>query len=292
MSSLACYASGITGYSACWNNRVVTIHAHTIADGMSFIWPVASLDNFVWLYMPLDVDEKMEELWKLQHKKQATLIVCISSFDSTDRISDNSQFKTDKGRVWMLGPRPMSGTRWTLTLIDQRRPGTNRIYFESSPLGVHKLAFESPQPVERQPLIVPAPTSWHPKTAAGQGYFHSSAELSSVEEVTPCRHIVDGQVIVTGLLLRYSTGRQACVGQVRLDWLGRPLQVDMCQTLWLGFSLEKGGMCVTALGLSRPESQKPMTFLDVPFRGSIDWWFSRMQCQVFYQNRASPPPKT
>lgn len=105
-------------------------------------------------------------------------------------------------------------------LVHQVGDSPGRIYFDTSILGIHELAFETPvpSPVDEQPLL-PRPESACPSHYSDdENYFYTSATLDGVVGMTPCRaNIVDFGPAVVGLLLNYEDGQQASVGQVRLD---------------------------------------------------------------------------
>lgn len=98
------------------------------------------------------------------------------------------------------------------------------------------LAFESHVPTVNPRLFtLPEPKTPYPKSSPHEDYFWTWADLENVVEMSPCRSKSGSDWNVVGLLLRYSNGHQACVGQLRQDRLERPIIVGSSQGMWPGF---------------------------------------------------------
>ena len=69
MTFLDCNELAITGYSACWRTRVLTLHAHRDGEGTEF-YDVQDMlhENAIWLYMPVDRGEFISEIWSQSTK--------------------------------------------------------------------------------------------------------------------------------------------------------------------------------------------------------------------------------
>lgn len=176
----------------------------------------------------------------------------------------------------------------TWTLLERPEKTPSRLYFETHGGVLRKMAFETapPAPAHHRPSL-PTPSSPHPESYL-EDYLYTSASLNDIASIIPCIGKIVGKPAVIGLLLCDANGRESCVGQVRRDSLGCPLPVDPSQKLWLGFSLERNLPRVQIVKTSRPLHQEDLTWIDVPWTGTLEWWFSFRQCKVYHGNLSSP----
>jgi len=168
----------------------------------------------------------------------------------------------------------------------------SHIYFNTSILGIHKLAFETPvpSPIDKQPLL-PRPESACPSHHPDdENYFYTSATLDSMVGMTPCQaNIVDFGPAVMELLLNYEDGQQASVGQVRLDMLNPLIKVDLKVESYLHFALSsKGCPNVDSVSLET-KTQDRQNHFSIPWHRTLEWWFSHRQCRVWCKSRTSRP---
>lgn len=182
--------------------------------------------------------------------------------------------------VWPRKPQ----SNWTLLDRPSNRP--SRIFYETSPLGIRCLGFETPHPTPGTELSTfPRPLSKSPRWGLEE-YHYTSATLDDITMVTPSLHQIGGTSVITGLLFHHSNAHTSCVGQVRLDSLGCRFEVDSC--LWLGFaSTIIGGPCVIK-ATNSPPSDDSLIWLPLPCRGLLEWWFSFRQCKLHLEGRESP----
>lgn len=202
------------------------------------------------------------------------------------------QLVTSQGRSVYLGIQPppnWSRSRWTL--LDMPSRTASRIHAEITTYGMRRLGFETPRPQRRDQLPrVEWPTSTHPTFAQGEHFVWNRASLNHVAQIFLCRRHSHGRSIITGLLIYYADGHQACVGQVKLDCLGEVLRIDPACKLWLGFWLSDDGPCVSnaVLALQQPRLTDCENWFGVEWRGYLEWWFSCRQCQLSFEGRPSP----
>lgn len=163
------------------------------------------------------------------------------------------------------------------------------VYFNHALRGMHLLASRQ-MAVTHGPAELPMPSSY-PKTkliTIGD-YFYTSASLENVTEITPCLGEPDINGSIVGLLLRYSNGRQACVGRFRLDRAGKSLKASASGMLFLGFSRTmQNHPYVARVSVSRPRRAE-LTWLDLPWEGKLEWWFSCKECKVCHEGKMSLP---
>ncbi|WQF76305.1 hypothetical protein CDEST_01319 [Colletotrichum destructivum] len=278
MSVESCNDPQTTAYSLCWNSQIVMLHAHYVKENLDFYQSLRTTDETaIWQYMPLHADEVLTEIWK---------------FNGPFRSAIGLLLVTNQGRSEFLGvqPRPnWSQSEWTL--LDLPSDTTSRIYVETTTYGVRRLGFETPRPERRaQVPSFERPTSSYPIFRHGEYYAWNKAKLNEVVEIVPCRRHHRGRVITIGLLLHYTDGNSACVGQIRLDCLGEASSVDPACKLWLGFWLTDDGPCVSNAVLAQEQPTLPdcESWFLVDWCDNLEWWFSNRQCQLSYQGRLSP----
>lgn len=95
------------------------------------------------------------------------------------------------------------------------------------------------------------------------------------------------------MLVRYGNGDRACVGQYRVDWTGDTRTVVTSEMLRIGVGKTRGGFPYVAKvgvrGLATADADK-LVWMDVPWRGRLEWWFSQRQCRLFYSAQESGGP--
>ncbi|KAL2174926.1 uncharacterized protein P884DRAFT_207934 [Thermothelomyces heterothallicus CBS 202.75] len=273
MSAFKCNDPAIIGYSVCHFHRFLSIHAHIAGEDTKFVYQSKPSIYAVWQYMPVDRDEAVVEIWK--------------HYDHVSRKT-SLMFKTDKGRITLMGAWPSSlGSNWTL--LDRPSKQPSRIFYDTYSAGIRLLGFAAPPPTpDSQRPELPTPLSTSPSFSQ-EDYYYTSAALDGITAVTPSLQQIGGTSVITGLLLHRSNEHTSCVGQIRLDSLGCPLEVGTSQRLWLGFlSTTMGGYCMTRAATSRPTDIRALTWLALPFSGLLEWWFSYRQCRIHHEGQASP----
>lgn len=164
---------------------------------------------------------------------------------------------------------------------------------------IRLLAFETPVPTQslggREIPAIPKPLSSYPQTLGLEDYCYTSSVLDGAVTMTPSWGKIGGMPVIRGLLLRHQSGayETSCVGEVRLDSLDRPLRVEA--TIWLAFSeTPMGGPSVTHVEACPPPPKAipvaALTWLEVPCRGRLDWWFNYRQCKIHHENGQASPP--
>lgn len=160
-------------------------------------------------------------------------------------------------------------------------------YFDVNSPGISILGFESPAPPvppsSRIPRL-PRQLSRYPLTDPGQNYVLTSAGVADVVSVRPCYMPTNGRDSIAGLFLTHGSGRRSCVGRIRLDRLGAPLEVGDAQGMTLRISeSEKGRRFVEAVELSdEAHDQGDRQSVHVRWSGRIEWWVSARESVVSY----------
>lgn len=189
--------------------------------------------------------------------------------------------------VWFAFRHPYA--RWTL--LDRPKPERSHIFFERTWLGgLRRLALETPSPDPGNLVpFGPQPSSLKPGTNF-EDWYHTWAILNDIRTIRPCYSRRGGIQIFIGLLFSDSDGCESCVGQIRHDCLGSAKTIDVSEKLWLGFqSMEDDQPCVVRVETCEPRQEtKNIFWLDIPWRGKLEWWFSYTQCKVWHEGRTSP----
>lgn len=175
---------------------------------------------------------------------------------------------------------------WTRIFVAPEGP--TQVYFNESPLGILRLAINSCSDHSATPPV-PIPLPRYPERITMEDYFYTTATLDDVVEITPCRREFNHHSAITGLLIRYSNGNRACVGQFRLDCIGPVLEVGGSQKLHLGFARSHlNAPYLAEAALFPPSRREPYEWLDVPWEGRLEWWFSFWQTKIHHGSQESP----
>ncbi|KAF5009400.1 hypothetical protein FDECE_4377 [Fusarium decemcellulare] len=293
MRSFDCNNPRINGYSACFiEDYPVDLHCHVM--GEDFAFDMAGDErrlHAMWLYMPVEPDERVAEIWRRRWNRDA----CNTAV----------MLRTSKGRVLALGARPQATLATTTYDLLARFPrlGPRHLYWGAAGgafgKGIDYLAVERIVESHAEEHL---PTSSYPPVGSPFSRlwntrpkrFYTSAKLGDVIEVAVCRSWAPGSSGIVGLALVYSDGRRDSVGQVRLDHLEAPTRVepDGGMVLWLkkagsdGFTVET--MRIVSLSDTTPANGvssegSALQYLRVAWRGQLDWWFWYRRNWVYYQ---------
>ncbi|KAF4459182.1 hypothetical protein FALBO_14058 [Fusarium albosuccineum] len=293
MRSFDCNNPRINGYSACFiEDYPVSLHYHVTREDFAF--DMVDDDrrlHAMWLYMPVEPDERVAEIWRRRWNRDA----CNTAL----------MLRTSKGRVLALGARPQAALATTIydLLAKFQRSGPRRLYWGAPGgrvgKGIDYLAVESVVESHTKERLR---TSSYPPDGRWFSFpwntrprrFYTSAKLGNVVEVARCRSWAPGSSGIVGLVFVYSDGRRESVGQVRLDHLEPPARVDPVGGMVLG--LKKGDpdgftvetMRVVSLSDTTPadgvsSGGSALQYLRVSWRGQLDWWFWYGRNWVYYQ---------
>ncbi|KAJ9155687.1 hypothetical protein NKR23_g1567 [Pleurostoma richardsiae] len=280
MAKLDLNAPEVTGYSACWAGNIKLLHAHRAGEDMSFYkdW-TASHDGAVWLYMPLDPNERISEIWGRGGRHYAHMGLML---------------KTDNGRQMMIALHPTPGLckrnggnqpHWSQ--VCSLPDGPTRLFFNLAFRGgVQQFGIEE-LPLPERFLSLPRPNS-SPTAGLLKDYFYSAAPLEGVVEVTPCRVDLEEYSAIIGLQLRYDNGKRTCVGEFRLDSVEESLDVRD-SGLYLGFTDDVWPPpYVDRVSTQRPLDEEDLEWLYLSREGLLEWWFAHGHCKVYYEDQESP----
>ncbi|KAI0476288.1 hypothetical protein GGR56DRAFT_641994 [Xylariaceae sp. FL0804] len=281
MVSVLCNDPSIRGYSFCYDHdrtNPMRMYAHT-ADNEDWELYKRHGQDTTWIYIPITNGEVITEIWKLDGSvKEETAYLIKTSSDVSIVAGPQVQ------KVW---------DRYSWDLVDRPAASSGRIFFNDFScchvrMGI--MAFMTPEPrwLSEPPLPTPnSPFPEDPLTEVPPSYFYSVAPLDDVVQVTVCRKRDRGVEAVVGLLFEYRDGRQACVGEVRLDCLDRPFRVDGSRTLRIAFRVLDNCPYASEVTLEHPLGEA-CAVLATSWTGKLEWWYSDKRCQVHYGEQSSP----
>jgi hypothetical protein len=173
-------------------------------------------------------------------------------------------------------------------------------------MGIGGLAFEDPSPVAQgfQPfdpttIVPPMPDFRY----CVEPFFFSSANLHNLSKITVCQ--IPDKRGISGLLLTYKNGHKEALGEVRLNCLEPPIDVGKQDRVWLRFEYDPTGIIdehprLVEISFSPIEpimrdgtdpAVVGINCLEVLFADELHWWWSSLQCQVFYDVQGSLQPR-
>lgn len=268
----------ITGFSICCGPAPIALHAHTSDEDLSFYQHVSEYST--WIYMPLEKNERIVRIWMRARNCLNREVALV--------------FETDKGHTKLFGAQTtpnLLACRWILLDAPQGQPG--HLFFDDNPDGIRWISLDSQPPIGTSLLHLPVASCPHPCLPNNDGFIWSSASVQDVVNMRVCRRNTRDRTEVMGLLFYYSDGKQASVGQVRLDKLDELQTIDHSQSLYLGFERSKRWAPYIAkvrTSVSQLDNTVNMWF-EVSWSGTLEWWLSWRQCQVYQDGRKSLPTR-
>ena len=290
---------GVTGYSVCYSRGPLCFRAHRPGDDLSFYRDYDGVyRQTLWIYMPVDPGELVTEIWRRDVRIQfdASLVVSEDMLGAAViKVAEHlrHQMRTNRGRTIAVGPTVMpSFLKPTWHQVCGPLAGPTRVFFDHSltARGMGRCAMWAPgEPSGQAPPLL---------YANGSSWYYSDASLEGVVEITPCRWHEAGQQShskIIGLLLRYSNGSRACLGEFRLDCASTPLLVGDTEKLRLGFNLTHPLRLpyLAEIRFSPPPApsdwEPDEQWLEIPWKETLQWWFVRNHCcRIVYGDMASP----
>lgn len=181
--------------------------------------------------------------------------------------------KTNKGRVWEIGPRPKSERDFQWRLLSESEEG-HKVFFEECRTGVGQMCFQTPSPVDEPSPPAVIPLSTYPPTLRTEQFFYTSASLADIKAYSICMK----EDCIIGLLFYYHNGCERAVGQMRFDLL----QPAKCtnETCGLAYKVSPIGRHVVDIQLA--SGYEDETWEVLPWDGNLAWWFSATGCKLSY----------
>ncbi|QGI76720.1 unnamed protein product [Fusarium fujikuroi] len=266
---LECESPEITGYSACLlDEDLFYLHGHREGEDFSFYSEGRGERlHAVWLYFPVEKHERIVEVWRLRRRPTFW----------RDILLPNAIFE----RVALLTAQP------------------SRLWFSSQGDGVDCLAFDCEDKRHDKteaPPFFHDPSTWSSRVSVQQ-VFNKSVRLGGVTGLVPCRTWIPGSTGIVGLIFTYSDGSRESVGQVRLDHLLPPIEVDPAGEMWIGARLlQPSGAVVESMRVipstgqtfhGGNPSQEGLTWLRILWRGRLDWNFLYSKCFINVSDQAN-----
>ncbi|CRK19048.1 hypothetical protein BN1708_012501 [Verticillium longisporum] len=289
MSSFDCNKPTTHGYSAAINGlHIAKLYAHHSGASRSDFGDVDAVSSStLWMYMPVEQDEYLKEIWAI--KTSASRTVALMFLTSHER-----------GVIfggYILHPK----IQLQFHCIYATTNHASRIYFHDwDPLydeqrikyfGVDANTTETEislaQDQQHRTRYPPSltPSSPPPYTQYNEAWYYTNCRLEDVVEVTCCIDQSAPHQPIIGMLLRYGNRHRACVGQYRLDWALDTISVDRSKMLSIGLGRTKRRfLYVAELGLQRlgTTDSGSLSWMNIPWHGRLEWWFSQRQSKLNY----------
>ncbi|PNY29905.1 Uncharacterized protein TCAP_00182 [Tolypocladium capitatum] len=131
------------------------------------------------------------------------------------------------------------------------------------------------------------PSSPPPYTQYNEPWYYTNCRLEDAVEITCCTDKAASHKPIIGMLISYGNGRRACVGQYRMDWATDTFTVNPSRRLRIGLGKTRRNLPyvanVSLRGLATPDSDS-LSWIDIPWHGKLEWWFSHRQCKLCYSD--------
>ncbi|KAF5647619.1 uncharacterized protein FTJAE_1675 [Fusarium tjaetaba] len=285
---LECESPEITGYSACLlDEDLLYLHSHREGEDFSF-YSEGRGDRLhaVWLYFPVEKNERIVEVWRLRRRPAFWRDILL--------------LRTNKSRVFFLGANAnMTQPDAIFERVALLTAKPSRLWFSSQGDGVDCLAFDCEDKRHDKNEAPPSfhdPSTWSSRMSVQQ-VFNTSVKLGGVTGLVPCRTWIPGSTGIVGLIFTYSDGSRESVGQIRLDHLLPPIEVDPAGEMWIGARLlQPSGAVVESMRVipstgqtfhGGNPSQEGLTWLRILWRGRLDWNFLYSKCFIHASDQAN-----
>lgn len=285
---LECESPEITGYSACLlDEDLLYLHSHREGEDFSF-YSEGRGDRLhaVWLYFPVEKNERIVEVWRLRRRPAFWRDILL--------------LRTNKSRVFFLGANAnMTQPDAIFERVALLTAKPSRLWFSSQGDGVDCLAFDCEDKRHDKNEAPPSfhdPSTWSSRMSVQQ-IFNKSVKLGGVTGLVPCRTWIPGSTGIVGLIFTYSDGSRESVGQIRLDHLLPPIEVDPAGEMWIGARLlQPSGAVVESMRVipstgqtfhGGNPSQEGLTWLRILWRGRLDWNFLYSKCFINVSDQAN-----
>ncbi|KAF4963231.1 hypothetical protein FSARC_8729 [Fusarium sarcochroum] len=294
-----CDKPGITGYSACMiDGDLVDLHSHVRGEDFS-CYRAVPVDgdrlHAVWLYLPVEENERIVEVWRRIRRPYF--------------CRDIPLLRTNKGRVLALGAHHgMYEKEITYErLTSFPKSGPQRFWYSCPQDGIDCFAFDTLdlRCSRQEPRVLNNPNTFVHSGIGDQNFF-TTAKLENVVEVTPCKAWGPGTTGIVGLVFLYSDGHRDSVGQVRLDHLMSPIEIDSTHEqhdMWLATRdyhyNGSSGNYFTVVEMMRVmpsfaeninggnPAEEGLRWMRVRWRGRLDWLFWYRSCRVNFHEEAT-----
>lgn len=308
---------GTTGYSvACSELSVWAIFAHgpdEVANERPYGNMNLSQANLLWMYMPIEKGEYLTDVCRrmedpVEEGEQFALAVrrlCCFLFTRWALTDVMEQLTTNRGRTRVFGEHGLDENISTCRLATLS--GTPcRVYFGQNYeyprlFNDTVFAFEGFEEFEgslvtsknsRDFPVMPTAISPCPDRGDDVCWMYTACSLDQVTGIRLCIEESKQHRSVVGMLLWYADGHRECVGQWRFDWASERVPVSETGKLYVcTHRIERGKFAghsyVSTVAVQAPSQGKaPLAddgrWGEIPWKGSLEWWFSRSQVSVFH----------
>lgn len=124
---------------------------------------------------------------------------------------------------------------------------------------------------------------WQYNTPPPHPWFYTSCRMENVVKITCCVKKSAASNPIIGMLLHYENDHRECLGQYRADLAAAPVWVNPGVSLKIGIAgTVERSLYVAAVGSQSfgDSGSQPLHWIEVPWRGTLEWWFSLEQCEL------------
>ncbi|KAL8380725.1 hypothetical protein RB595_005146 [Gaeumannomyces hyphopodioides] len=231
--------------------------------------------------MPIDPDEYLEEVWAIQHPSfgcialmlltNADRAVLFGTYLTSPELKFHRIYATTNrlSRVYFNECDPDNDVPWIKYLgFDNSEtdfpscPGTNR-------------------KTQYPPSLIPA--SPPPYTMSTELWYYTGCRMENVTEITCCVDWRAKYKPIVGMMLYYKNGRRSCLGQYRPDRALSSLRIDTAGLLRIRMrKTTERYPYVAEVRVQGAADLDSSRWIDIPWRGKLEWWFSSRQCTLHH----------
>ncbi|KFA66113.1 hypothetical protein S40285_04310 [Stachybotrys chlorohalonatus IBT 40285] len=268
----------ITGYSVCFTGRTFSVYTHRCGVHDVAEWYEANVEapftRSIWQHIPMNEKEVVTELWQAPTGPAYHLSLT---------------FLTNHGRKIRVGNhRKMASRQLDWQNLDVFQPEPSYIFHQTVTRSLANIALDGirNRPSRGLCSIPVLSTPPHHTMVQPLEFYCTEASLDGLYEIYPCKRKIGTQNVIVGLMLTYLDGRRDAVGQVRLDWLGSPLQVGNICIAYVGFeSSDKACVNPVHITVKQPRQSRSMNYFQLPLFGKFHWWFTFSSARIHHAIR-------
>lgn len=150
---------------------------------------------------------------------------------------------------------------------------TRRIDVLASDQTLNRLKREYPRSLLSSRLLL--------NTLNNEIWYHTSASLIDIVEITACKEVSHEGFEVVGALFSYADGHKESIGQYRLDYDLESHIVVPVTHLHVGTKRNRLGLSYVAfLRVTQLPNEQLVDWLDIPLSGRLEWWYSLRQSRI------------
>jgi hypothetical protein len=192
-------------------------------------------------------------------------------------------------------PPPSSDIDYQFDRIYTPPATPSRIYFNewdsmSTRRYIQYLGVDTQTPISRPYPKSLVPLSSCLDVTSIEAWYYSFCSMEDVIQITLCIDKTASHKPIVGMLLNYRDKHRACVGQFRYDWLLKTIEVAQATEMHIGIrrTTENRFPYVADINMHGPVDCGFTSWLEVPWKGTLEWSFSCRQSKLHYTSSQEP----